>query len=223
MVEFEKDVQTLSVDGWVIGVRQPEGSGPHPVMLLLHGLTGDENVMWIFTPRLPAGFLYLAPRGRFESPLGGYSWDPIASEEYPRVDDLQPAVEDLLSLLTPDHFPDADFTRLHVMGFSQGAALAYTFSLSHPDRVVSVAGLAGFMPDGAETLFEGRPLEGKSVFVAHGTRDELVPVRKAREAVEALEKAGALVTYCEEDVGHKVHADCFRGLGLFFRKLGKND
>ena len=32
-----------------------------------------------------------------------------------------------------------------------------------------------------------------------------------------LEQAGAQVTYCEADVGHKVSADCLRGLENFFK------
>jgi hypothetical protein len=35
--------------------------------------------------------------------------------------------------------------------------------------------------------------------------------------VALLEKAGATVTYCEEDVGHKLSAGCFRGLESYFR------
>jgi hypothetical protein len=31
-----------------------------------------------------------------------------------------------------------------------------------------------------------------------------------------LERAGAQVTYCEEDVGHKLSAPCFNALKSFF-------
>ena len=38
----------------------------------------------------------------------------------------------------------------------------------------------------------------------------------ARASMTLLEQAGAVVTYCEADVGHKVSADCLRGLETFF-------
>ena len=79
-----------------------------------------------------------------------------------------------------------------------------------------MAGLAGFLPDRSEEVIGRRPLEGKSIFVAHGTKDEMVPIERAKSSVDILEKAGGLVTYCEADVGHKLGAECFRELKRFF-------
>ena len=77
--------------------------------------------------------------------------------------------------------------------------------------------LAGFVPSGLEEVIVKRPLKGKSVFVAHGTQDEMVPVDRARASIELLEKAGANVTYCEDEVGHKVSAACLRALESFLQ------
>jgi hypothetical protein len=54
-----------------------------------------------------------------------------------------------------------------------------------------------------------------SRYLAHGTQDKLVPVDVARRSVEQLEQAGANVAYCENDVGHKLGADCFCAPRLF--------
>jgi hypothetical protein len=43
-----------------------------------------------------------------------------------------------------------------------------------------------------------------------------VTVDRARASIEVLEQAGAKVTYCEDDVGHKVSITCLRGLKKFF-------
>jgi predicted esterase len=59
-------------------------------------------------------------------------------------------------------------------------------------------------------------LEGKPFFVAHGTKDEMVPIDRARVSIETLERAGANVTYCEDAVGHKVSVNCLRSLKNFF-------
>jgi predicted esterase len=76
--------------------------------------------------------------------------------------------------------------------------------------------LAGFVPVELKKLASQRPLEGKSFFVAHGTRDESITVDRARESIKILEQAGAQVTYCEDDVGHKVSLTCLRALKKFF-------
>jgi phospholipase/carboxylesterase len=186
-------------------------------MVLLHGWTGDETVMWVFTHRLPQNLLMIAPRGLYSAPTGGYSWTRAARGSWPTLDDFRPAAAALDELLSPAHFPSANFSQLFLTGFSQGAALTYAFALLYPQRVSAFAGLAGFMPEAVDDVIAVQPLYGKPAFVSHGTRDELVPVEQARWAVKSLEQAGARVAYCEEDVGHKLAADCFRGLGAFFR------
>ena len=70
------NAEMRQLDGWVLRQRTPEGPGPHPLMLLLHGWTGDENAMWIFANRLPKNVLLVAPRGIYPTALGGYSWQP---------------------------------------------------------------------------------------------------------------------------------------------------
>ncbi|MBL7161337.1 MAG: hypothetical protein ISS57_01940 [Anaerolineales bacterium] len=141
-MEFE--TRTIMIDDWVLRIRESEGDGPHPVTLLLHGWTGDENSMWIFASRLPENYLLIAPRGLHEAPIGGYSWHPIKDKSRPTIDDWS---------ITPR----ADFSDLRLAGFSQGAALAYAYALLHPERVRALAGLAGFLPEGASVSVWGYP------------------------------------------------------------------
>ncbi len=209
-------VEEIKQFEWIYRISQPDGVGPFPVILLLHGWTGDENAMWVFTPRLPPNWLMLAPRGLFPAPQGGYAWH-TALKTWPSVQHFEAAVDALHHWLTLANFPVADFSSLHLVGFSQGAALAYAFTLSHPERVASLSALSGFMPEGVILDPSNRRLSGLPVFITHGTKDALVPVARARRAVEVLDRAGAMVTYCEHDVGHKLNASCYRGLETFFR------
>ena len=211
---------TRKVGSWVIQQRIPAGDGPHPLLLLLHGWTGDENSMWIFTSRLTNNFITVAPRGLFPTPLGGFGWHPQGKRSWPSLEDFKLSVEALRELISSQNFSSADLSQVNVIGFSQGAALMYSMALYHSPGVGALAGLSGFFPEGSSELVEGRPLLGKYGFVAHGRMDDLVPVTSARLAVTILEKAGARVTYCEENVGHKLSANCFRGMGEFFKKHG---
>jgi phospholipase/carboxylesterase len=102
------------------------------------------------------------------------------------------------------------------MGFSQGAAMSNMLAFLYPSRIRKVGILAGFVPGGLEELAPQRPLQGKPFFVTHGTRDEMVPVERARSSIDILEQAGANVTYCEDDVAHKVSVNCLRALKEFF-------
>jgi phospholipase/carboxylesterase len=216
----EREIQAVELGGWQLKVSLPDGGGPHSMALLVHGWTGDENSMWVFANRLPGNVALVAPRAIFDSTnpkYGGYSWVEEQSEEWSPLDDFRPAVaalDGLLALLG-DNYP-VDVSRFRLMGFSQGAALCYAYALLNPGRVARLAGLAGFLPERFEAGVAGRPLDGLPVFIAHGVKDETVPVERARHAADVLRGAGAAVEYCESDVGHKLGSNCFKALKGFW-------
>lgn len=203
----------------VVRVRNPEDSNQSRLLIMLHGWTGDENSMWIFSSRIPKDYFLVAPRGITSTPLGGYGWQNATSRGWPAADDFRTAIETVLDLVDKIDYPKMDRAKFDLMGFSQGAALAYTIGLTYPDRVGKLAGLSGFLPEGLDDGIARGPLLGKKVFVAHGRQDEMVPVSKARQVVEGLKAAKAEVIYCEEDVGHKLSSGCFRGMSDYFTKL----
>lgn len=208
-----------SIDGAMVRIQTPPGPGPHRVVVMLHGLTGDEDVMWVFAGRLPQDALLIAPRGLYPTNVGGYGWQKTLTWGQ-AVGGLNDGVKFLERLLTRENFPTADLEQVSLVGFSQGAALAYLYGLTHPNRVAALAGLAGFFPVEARTLVQNRPFAGKSVFLAHGTEDKIVPFEKAVETKGLLEEAGAVVILCSDEVGHKLSANCFRGLEMYFRGMG---
>ena len=222
------DISETKLAQWVIKFRLPDRGGPSDVFLLLHGWTGDENSMSIFISRLPKDMIIISPRGLFNTPLGGFGWRPSGSEIWPDINAFNRAIEALNELFDTGKksFPSylsISFNRLKIVGFSQGAALGYSYALLNPDRVQSLAGLSGFLPSGIDEQLKNEPLLEKAVFIAHGTRDEIVPVERAREAVNKLRVAGANVTYCEDNVGHKLSLTCFQGLEKFFFKQNNID
>jgi phospholipase/carboxylesterase len=191
-------------------------------MLLVHGLTGDENSMWVFARNLSPDYWMVAPRAHHPSQMeqGGYTWreSEPGQEDRPNLTELRVSAEALIRLV--DDYAASigvDASTFDVMGFSQGAAMCSLLAFLYPHRIRKVGMLAGFVPSGLETLASQRPLEGKPVFVAHGTKDETVTIENARASLEILEKAGAQVTFCEDDVGHKVSASCLRALKDFFK------
>lgn len=213
------------IAGLTLRVQTPDGPGPHPLILMLHGLGGNEDVMWIFASRLPKNALLVAPRGLHPSKIGGYSWIPEdgstgGQTRRGRADlalaDFRPAMDALQNLLTPENFPNARLDKIGLVGFSQGAALAYSLALTYPQRVAALAGLAGFAPLDAEEPAAARPLTGRTVFITHGTQDATVPFERAQHARRVFETAGAQVILCSDDVGHKLSANCFRGLAGYF-------
>ena len=211
------ETELVRFKGWTLRVRST-GARPIRLLLLIHGWTGDENSMWVFARKLPSNYWILAPRAPHATKPAGYSWrlPPPERDSGPDLEALRLSAEALISLVdaysTDQGFQAGTFD---VMGFSQGAALAGALTLLFPSRIGKAALLAGFIPKGAETLVSAHRLEGVRIFSAHGSMDEMVDIEMARRAVQLLEAAGAVVTVCEDEVGHRVSAGCLRGLQAF--------
>ena len=213
------DSATVKFENWTLRVR--ESTDPQSrLLLMIHGLTGDENSMWVFGQNMPSRYWLVLPRAPYAVESGGYSWRPsFQASEFgrPTVEQLGAGAAGLIGLV--DHYAASAgiaASTFDVIGFSQGAAMSNVLAFLYPDRIRKVGILAGFVPQGLEALIPKRPLVGKPVFVAHGTKDEMVKIDRARESIAFLEEAGAQVTYCEDDVGHKVSANCLRALREFF-------
>ncbi len=213
----------VSFKGWTLRVRASSGLAPR-LLLLIHGLTGDENSMWVFARDLPASYWIAAPRAPYAAQMeqGGYSWQPpqLGNPDLPTLDQLRSAAEDLIRLV--DEYSASaglDAPTFDVMGFSQGGAMASVLAFLYPQRIRKAAILAGFVPNGLKELASQHPLQGKPFFVVHGTKDQMVPVERARASVQTLEQAGASVSYCEDEVGHKVSVTCLHALKKFFTDM----
>jgi phospholipase/carboxylesterase len=216
-VQTQIDTEQVEFQGWTLRVRPAQK--PKRLMLLIHGFTGDENSMWVFARGLSLDTWTIAPRAPHSAESGGYTWRPLHRLDFgkPNLEQLRPPAEELIRLV--DAYQEEmgiDASVFDVMGFSQGAVMCNVLSFLYPHRIRKVGALAGFVPSGLEELIPKHPLKGKHFFVAHGTKDETVTVERARQSINLLEQAGARVTYCEDEVGHKVSARCMSALNDFF-------
>ena len=208
----------ISFENWTLRVRESTDPAPR-LMLLIHGFTGDENSMWVFGRDLSSYYWIVAPRAIYVGESGGYSWRPPQFENMNQLslDQLHDSADALIHLV--DEYSASvglDASIFDAMGFSQGGAMSSLLAFLYPQRIRKMGILAGFVPSGLEELVSQRPLEGKPFFVAHGTKDEKVPIDTARASIETLKRAGAKVTFCEDEVGHKVSVTCLRSLKNFF-------
>jgi len=217
-VQIAPDTQLIEFENWTLRVRETSYPSPR-LMLLIHGFTGDENSMWVFARDMPSNYWMVAPRAPHIGRPGGFSWRPpqFGNLDRPSLEQLKPAAEDLIRFI--DAYSSSvgvDAGTFDLMGFSQGAAMCNLLAFLYPHRVRKTGILAGFVPGGLEKLVTQRPLKDKLFFVAHGTKDEMVTIDRARASIALLEQAGAHVTYCEDEVGHKVSLACLRALREFF-------
>ncbi len=203
---------------WTLRIRESASPSPR-LLLMIHGLTGDENSMWVFARNLSTDYWMVAPRAPYPAQPSGYSWrQRVDASEFGRstLEQLRMGAEGLIRLV--DEYSASagiDASIFDVMGFSQGAAMSNVLAFLYPQRIRKTGILAGFVPGDLQELTSQRPLQDKPFFVTHGTRDDMVSIERARESISILEQAGAKVTYCEDEVGHKVSVTCLRALKDF--------
>src|SRR5687768_7895127 len=102
--------------------------------MLIHGWTGDENSMWVFTRNLSPDYWMIAPRAPHVGDPSGFSWRPAQPETLqqaqagafgrPNFEALEPAAEGLVRLI--DEYAASvklEARTFDLMGFSQGAAM----------------------------------------------------------------------------------------------------
>ena len=196
--------------------EMPNGPGPYPTAVMLHGRRGDEDVMWIFRNAAPRPWLVVAPRATLAD-HEAFSWHIQPPGEWPAIEAFQPAVDALTRFLRAlPRLYNADPDRTYLMGFSQGAALSIATALRRPELVRGIAALVGFAPAAPDELV-ARRLSGLPVFMATGTEDETVPLDVSRRTADLLRHAGADLTYNEYPIGHKLSAAGLADLRAWFQ------
>lgn len=213
-MQTQTKTETIEFNNWTMRIRPAAVASPR-LLVMIHGWTGDENSMWVFARRFSDQYWIIAPRAPHPADPQGFSWRPPQPLTFgrPSLDMLLPAAESLIRLI--DEYAASvkvEAQQFDVIGFSQGGAMVNVLGMAFPDRIRKMGVLAGFAPSGLEEYTERRALQGKHVFVAHGTQDELVPIDRARASMQLLEQAGASITYCEDEVGHKLSSNCLHAL-----------
>ena len=143
----------VEFNGWTLRIRKAERSPVRP-LLLIHGLTGDENSMWVFARDLPKHYWMIAPRAPHNAEPFGYSWRTVHPGTFgrPSFEQLLPAAEALIRLIDEyqasagiDASPERR-RRIDVMGFSQGAAMSSVLAFLYPERIRKVGILCWLRP-----------------------------------------------------------------------------
>lgn len=207
----------IEINGWHFLVQRPQNeTSPKPILLLLHGHKGNEKVMWTLAKPIRDKTVMIAPRAPVKIGEDQYSWHRISTNwlSINTYHELADALLTHINLLIEKE--GLKVSKYDVMGFSQGAVMAYALALLYPDLIRKVAALSGFIPHAWMGDLDKHSFNQKAFFIAHGTQDEIVPIQKARQSVSWLRENNARVTFCEAETGHKLSSNCFNDLGDFF-------
>lgn len=199
---------------------------PHeksPLVIMLHGYGSHENDLFEMAQALPEDQHYLSLRAPHDMGFGGFAWYALSMDggQVRTADPAQArrAMESVHQFVQEyrDAFelPNAP---LHLLGFSQGAILAYAYTFNYPREVQRLIAMSGYVlksivPD----HYRPEDLRHLRLFVSHGKEDQVIPIQAARKTVAFLEKLGISHQYQEYNAGHGVAPENFRDLQQWYR------
>ena len=180
-------------------------TGPKPsyTVIWMHGLGADGHD---FEPLVPELLVDGMPAIRFVFPHApvrpvtinnGYAmraWydligiDRRSAEDFRGISESADAIS---GLIHREHARGIDSDHILVAGFSQGGAMALHLATRHPDTFAGVIALSTYLPLAQDfaKLRNGANLR-TPVYMAHGTRDPVVPFALANESRQLLAGAG---------------------------------
>ncbi len=192
-------------------VYEPEGEGPHPTILALHGRGANATDLLGLAPHLCGGvFRVICPQAPLEVALApgmtGYAWFPMSlggEIDTAAFLSARDRLRTFLDQCTRRYAGDGG--KLVLLGFSQGGGMAYSLGLSEPDRFAGMCVLSSWLREATlDALGVSDRVDSLPTLVQHGTRDELIELARAKHSMTLLKKLRVPVDYREYDMGHEI-------------------
>src|SRR5262245_46805417 len=194
-------------------------TAPHPVasIIWMHGLGADAHdfepiVPELVTPQLPAvRFVFPNAPIRPITVNAGYlmrAWFDITGFGASDPQDergIRASAASIRALIQRENDRGVSTRRIVLAGFSQGGAMAVFTGVRHSERLAGIMGLSAFQAlPGTVDAERNAANESTPIFLAHGTLDPLVDIRRGRELRAGLEKRGYPVEWHEYPMPHTV-------------------
>ncbi|KIO49296.1 alpha/beta hydrolase [Nitrosospira sp. NpAV] len=212
---------TTSPTGLLPAVELETGVRPTYAVLWMHGLGADGND---FVPIVDELALPSSLHIRFVFPHAPMRPVSInrglvmrAWHDYDMIDPDSGVHEDMMSLRDSQRAIEALIGRekhrgiepgnIVLAGFSQGGAIALQTGLRYPEKLAGIMALSCYLPASQMLAAEAhRANSGISIFMAHGSADNIVPRTLAADSSRQLLESGYAVEWHEYPMAHSVCA-----------------
>ncbi|HEX7021631.1 MAG TPA: alpha/beta hydrolase [Trueperaceae bacterium] len=168
-------------------------------VLALHGTGGNEHDLVPLVRALAPGAAILSPRGRVTEHGMPRYFRRLAEGVFDEAD-LRARTHELATFITVAAATyDFQPSKLVALGFSNGANIATSLLLLHPDALAGAALLRPMIPFTPDELPD---LSTKDLLLSAGRHDPLVSAGEVEKLARLLEDARARVTLAWQEAGH---------------------
>jgi len=110
--------------------------------------------------------------------------------------------------------------KIVLAGFSQGGAIVLQTATRHAGTLAGVMALSTYLPLASTLLAERSSASLKTpIFMAHGSLDDIIPLERAKQSKEFLEKSGYGIEWHEYPMPHSVCAEELAHISAFLQKV----
>jgi phospholipase/carboxylesterase len=202
------------------------GPNPQAAIIWLHGLGADGHDFEPIVPELrltkPVRFVFPHAPVRpvtINQGMRMRAWyDVLQFGGGPEDEAGVRASQKLLEELIKQQPVPAE--RIVLAGFSQGGAIVLQTALRHRERFAGVLALSTYLPlDATLEAERNRANEDLPIFMAHGQYDDIIPLRRAEQSKQILERLGYKVEWHVYPMPHSVCPEEIEELSGFLRRV----
>jgi phospholipase/carboxylesterase len=188
---------------------------------MLHGRGADEEDLLGLSPYLDNRFLILSVRAPYPFSDGnGYTWYDMGEMWMPEANMFRESYEKLSGFVHDalEHYP-VDKERIFLLGFSMGTVMCYSLALTHPGLFRGVVANSGYVAENTHLSLRWNEALHTEFFIAHGSYDQVIPVRFGRRARELCTAAGVRHTYREYAMAHQISEESLKEFSSWLTQL----
>jgi phospholipase/carboxylesterase len=203
------------------------GPDPQASIVWLHGLGADghdfEPIVPELTLELPVRFVFPHAPVRpvtLNQGMRMRAWYDIyqlggGPEDEAGIRSSQRLLEELI-----ERERKSGMKRIVLAGFSQGGAIALQTALRHREPLAGVLALSTYLPLHGSVAAERSDASRRlPIFMAHGLYDDIIPLARAEQSRQALERLGYEVEWHTYPMPHSVCPQEIVHIGEFLGRL----
>lgn len=201
-------------------VERETGPAPRYSIVWLHGLGADGHD---FEPIVPELVAREWPALRFVFPhapvrpvtinngMAMRAWYDIKGADIAQRQDepgVRESVGQVNALIAREAERGVPASRVLLVGFSQGGAIALSAGVRHAQALAGIVGLSTYLPIAEKTSAERHDANAKvPIFMAHGSHDPIVPQPLGTLSRDHLRSLGYTVDWHTYPMAHQVCAE----------------
>jgi phospholipase/carboxylesterase len=209
-------------------------SAPNPTaaVIWMHGLGASSDDFAGLVPELdlegcqPIRFVFPQAPSIPITINGGYvmpGWYDLYGMDLVSKQDatgIQRSEADIRALIDHEVARGIPMDRIVLAGFSQGCAMALHTALRLPHKIAGVMALSGYLPLADRFAAERHAANTDTpIFMAHGTQDPVVILKRGEDSRDALAAMGHKVQWHTYPMPHSVHPREIADIAAFLKQV----